>query len=186
MDTFRLKVDSEIELRLLEEEDAQPLSALVDTNREELAKWFPWVEESRYPEGILEYIRLSRERFWEGKTLDCSLWYQGKPAGSIGIKDINKENNRAGEIGYWLDKKSWKKGVMTKACRGLIGHAFSRMALNRLEIRSATDNLRSQRIPERLGFVREGVLRQAQYLKGDVKDLVLFSMIAEDWTNGQG
>ena len=185
MATFPLEVSGELELRLFEDEDAEPYSALVEVNREELAKWFPWVEVSRHPEGILEYIRLSRERFWRGETLECALWYQGKPAGSIGIKDINKENNRTGEIGYWLDKDSWNQGVMTRACRGLIDHAFSEMTLNRIEIRSAKDNLRSQGIPERLGFRREGVLRQAQNINGIYKDLILFGMIAEDWERVQ-
>lgn len=181
MTTFRLSVTDELELRLFEEEDAEPYSELVDANHQELNKWFPWVEQSRYPEGVLRFIREARARFEDGGSLELALWHLGKPVGSIGLNDINHRNNRSANIGYWLSKSLWGRGFMTASCRRIIDLAFRERELNRLEIRCAVDNRRSQAIPERLSFKREGVLRQAQRLHDSFQDMVLYSMLAEEW-----
>lgn len=60
-------------------------------------------------------------------------------------------------------------------------HALLEMKLNRAEIRCATENTRSRTIPERLGFTRDGVLRQVQLLHDRYLDQVVYSMLAEQW-----
>lgn len=180
MTAFRLSVTDGLELRLFEEEDAEPYSELINMNRDELNKWFPWVEQSRYPEGVLRFIREARARFEDGGALELALWHEGKPVGSVGLNDINHRNNRSANIGYWLSKSLWGRGFMTASCRRIIDLAFRERELNRLEIRCAVDNLRSQRIPERLGFKREGVLRQGQRIHDGFQDMILYSMLAEE------
>ena len=54
--------------------------------------------------------------------------------------------------------------MMTDACRALIDTLFSEYDLNRIEIRAAVQNVKSQAIPERLGFTKEGCLRQCEWL----------------------
>ena len=70
---------------------------------------------------------------------------------------------------------------MTKSCRALIEHAFRELRLNRVEIYCAVENSRSRRIPARLGFVEEGVHRQAEWVHDHFKDLVSYSMLAREW-----
>ncbi|MNT17766.1 putative ribosomal N-acetyltransferase YdaF [compost metagenome] len=70
---------------------------------------------------------------------------------------------------------------MTRACRAVIDHAFRELALNRLEIRCGAENLRSQAIAQRLGFTREGTLRQAMCLNQHLIDQVVFGLLASEW-----
>lgn len=74
------------------------------------------------------------------------------------------------------------KGLMTKACETLVRHAFEDLGLNRVEIRAAVDNRKSRAIPERLGFQQEGVLRDAEWLYDRYADLVVYAMLAKDWS----
>lgn len=72
---------------------------------------------------------------------------------------------------------------MTAAVRLLVDHALSIWHLNRVEILVATENRRSQAIPERLGFREEGTLRQFQLVYSRYLDCVSYSMLAADRRN---
>ena len=65
----------------------------------------------------------------------------------------------------------------------LVDHAFHEMGLNRIEIRCAADNYRSSAIPERLGFNKEGVLRQSEFRDGRLHDFNIFGLLAAEWKN---
>jgi ribosomal-protein-serine acetyltransferase len=70
---------------------------------------------------------------------------------------------------------------MTDACRALVDYLFSELKLHRIEIRCATDNVKSWAVPKRLGFSKEGVLRQAQAFDGRFLDIEVYGLLAEDW-----
>jgi ribosomal-protein-serine acetyltransferase len=70
---------------------------------------------------------------------------------------------------------------MTKGCQALISYAFNDLELNRIEIRCATGNRKSCAIPERLGFVKEGVVRQAEWLYDHFVDHIIYGMLASEW-----
>ncbi|MGH7179120.1 MAG: GNAT family N-acetyltransferase, partial [Tepidisphaeraceae bacterium] len=59
---------------------------------------------------------------------------------------------------------------------------FDQWKLNKVEIRAATQNVRSRRVPERLGFTMEGTLRQVNKLADGFHDLVVYGMLASEWT----
>lgn len=72
-------------------------------------------------------------------------------------------------------------GIVTAACRVVIDEGFHNFGLHRIEIRCAVENRRSAAVPRRLGFVEEGVLREAEWLYDHWVDLRVFSMLAHDW-----
>jgi ribosomal-protein-serine acetyltransferase len=82
-----------------------------------------------------------------------------------------------------MDRAEEGKGIISAACRVLIGYAFDELHLNRAEIRCATSNLRSAAIPERLGFRKEGVLRQSEFRDGQLHDFSIYGLLAEEWPN---
>ncbi|HEX8685562.1 MAG TPA: GNAT family protein, partial [Pyrinomonadaceae bacterium] len=104
----------------------------------------------------------------------------GRVAGSIGYNNIDWANRKT-DIGYWLGAAYQGRGLMTRSCRALVGHAFGELRLNRVEIYCAVANVRSRRIPERLGFAQEGTHRQAEWVHDHFKDLVSYSMLAAEW-----
>ncbi len=74
---------------------------------------------------------------------------------------------------------------MTRACKAIIDHTFKDLGLHRVEIRCAAENFKSQAIPERLGFAREGVIRQAEWLYDHFEDHVVYGLLAPEWPGGR-
>lgn len=90
-------------------------------------------------------------------------------------------SNRRAEIGYSLAADSWGQGLMAEALRGLIGYGFGALALNRIEADVDPRNTCSLRLLERLGFEREGLLRQRWVVAGEVSDSALFGLLRAQW-----
>jgi RimJ/RimL family protein N-acetyltransferase len=95
--------------------------------------------------------------------------------GSISIMRI--ERGQSGEIGYWLAPWGRGRGAMVHAVRLLAGWSFEEFALRRIELAIAVDNHASNRVAERAGFSREGVLRQYRENKGVWRDHVIWSLL---------
>ena len=181
MDTpLSIKVDFEIELRMITEQDAQPLFELVDQNRLYLRQWLPWLDTTVTVEDELAFIRSIQTQYKEQRGFAYVIWYRGQRAGTIGYHSINWQERKV-EIGYMLGEQFQGKGLVTKACQVMVTYAFDVMKLNKVEIRCAVGNLRSRAIPQRLGFTEERVMRQAEWLYNHFEDMVLYGMYAHAW-----
>lgn len=168
------KVDDEVELRLLQASDTEELFSLVDGNREYLRRWLPWVDDNTSVEQTREFIEGRAGRSAWG------IWYRGALVGVIDYHVIDWEEGKT-EIGYWL-AYSWQgRGIMTRACRAMIDHAFAGLGMRRVEIHCAVQNERSRAIPKRLGFVEEGTIQQGQQLRDRFVDVVVYGMLSSEW-----
>ncbi|MBE1553845.1 GNAT family N-acetyltransferase [Sporosarcina limicola] len=83
-------------------------------------------------------------------------------------------------IGFRLSPEFEGKGIVIRCANELIKYAFDRLDLNRIEISCAEDNFRSRALPEKRGFIKEGILRDHYYLNGDVHNLVVYSLLKSD------
>jgi ribosomal-protein-serine acetyltransferase len=174
-----LALGGDYELRPPEEADAEPLHAVVEANREHLAPWMPWA--SQELEATRAFVTSARRRIDAGEGFQGLIVERSAILGGIGFARIDWDN-RSASIGYWLAEAAQGRGLVTMATRALLDHAFGVWELNRIEIRTAPNNVRSQAVPERLGFVREGVLREAERFEDRYVDHVVYSMLARDWT----
>ena len=179
---FACRLSDDAQLRVMELHHADEVFAAVDANREHLRRWMPWVDGSRSAEDTRTFIRGALDRFARGEGMSLGLWLGGRVVGSVGVHDVHRDYRRA-EVGYWLVESAQGKGLMTTACRALVDHLFRERGLNRVEIRCEPDNHRSRAIPGRLGFVQEGVLRQAAWMYGRPVDHVVYAMLAADWSS---
>lgn len=177
---FSYKIDDEAALRLLEERHADALFALTDQNRAYLRQWMPWVDGTTSVSDTRGYIQHCLHEFAENRGFQAGLWVGGDLAGAIGYVELDWTDRKA-EIGYWLGASYQGRGLMTRACRAMVDHTFGELGLNRVEIVCATENAKSRAIPERLGFVLEGVLRQAEWLYDHYVDHVVYAMLTRDW-----
>jgi ribosomal-protein-serine acetyltransferase len=172
------ELDGGVVVRSFVPDDAETLAALIDANEERLGRWFPWVAESRGPEGARAFIERAR-----GSEVDLEgngIWVAGRLVGAIGMS-VDLVANGA-EIGYWLDADFERRGLVTSASRRFIDHAFRTMGLHRVTIRAAVENERSRAVAERLGFTREGVMRGAGKVGGGAYvDLVVYGILEDDW-----
>ena len=178
---FRCAIGPESELRLLEERHAEEVFALVDGDRAYLRAWLPWVDRSTEVEVTRSFIRHALEQFARNEILVAGVWHQDRFAGCVGTVPINWADLSV-EIGYWLGKNFQGQGLVTNGVKSLVRHAFTEWRLNRVVIRCATANIRSQGVPKRLGFTLEGTLRQAHHVNGEFQDLHVYSQLSREWT----
>lgn len=178
---FCLPVDDDIKLCLLESHHAEVLFALVDTNRAHLRRWLAWVDHNTEVEHSRQFIRASLESFAHNEGFCTGIFYRGQLVGLLGSAKFNLED-RVVELGYWLSAEFEGRGIITRACCVILRYLFEERGFNRVQIRCATGNHRSCATPERLGFTREGVLRQEGRVgDGSYVDLVMYSLLAEEW-----
>ncbi|CAL4943561.1 unnamed protein product [Urochloa decumbens] len=103
--------------------------------------------------------------------------------GSISVKPAAAEDGRLfrASVGYRVDRAHWDRGVATRAVRLAAEDVFAAWPwLMRLEAVADVENPASQRVLEKAGFVREGVLRKYIVLKGRTRDMVMFSLVDTD------
>ncbi len=175
-----IRVDEETELRLYEERHAPAVAQVVEENRAHLRQWLPWLDSSRSVDDSLAFIRGSLKQFANNEGFQTGIWYNDQLVGGIGFHSLDWPSQKV-EIGYWLAASMQGKGLMTKATRTMVTYAFHELGLNKVEILCATDNTRSRAIPERLGFSREGVIRDAGWLYDHYIDLIVYGMLAREW-----
>ena len=102
--------------------------------------------------------------------------------GSAGFYKWQKPEGLQAELGYDLDPGCWGKGIMTEALNAVVDFGFRRMKLRRIEVLIMKRNRRSARLVRRIGFVREGTLREHGVDENmKIVDDVLYSMLRKDW-----
>lgn len=175
-----LTIDSELSLHLARPELSQAIFEAVDADRNYLRQWLPWVDNTQSLADTEKFIRRSMEVNSSGDQLISFVVFKEELAGSVGAVKINKDR-RSCEIGFWLRSKLQGQGIMTRSCAALINYLLCIKNLNRIEIFAARDNLKSQAVCQRLGFIHEGTKRQAIWLNHQYHDLELFALLKSDW-----
>ncbi len=164
-------------LRRLTMADLEEIWALVELERPRLEPWMPWVDgartiddQRRWLEGVVD----------DQGTLDgCGIFVDGRYVGGVGLRW--DPFGVRGEIGYWVSATQQGRGLVTRAVRALLEVGFRDLGLHRIEIRAGVENTRSRAIPERLGFVREGVERGGERGSNGFYDLVVYSILEDEW-----
>lgn len=103
-----------------------------------------------------------------------------KIIGTATLFNLSLSNGRA-EIGYAMGSAHWGKGFMNEALRALVAHAFQQMNLRRLEADVDPRNGASIRTLERLGFQREGFLRERWHVEGEIQDAFFYGLLRHEW-----
>lgn len=180
--TYKIETERLI-IRCYEPKDAELLKSSIDESLEHLLPWMPWAKNE--PESVSTKIK--RLRKYRGQ-FDLGLDYtfgifskdEKKLVGSTGLH--NRVGNNAREIGYWINAKYLKQGYATETVRALIKVAFEIEQLDRIEIRCAPNNIASQGVPKKLGFLHEGTLKnRTTDINGDLRGEMIWTMFKEDY-----
>ncbi len=100
--------------------------------------------------------------------------------GTIGYNSIHA-GGYVGEVGYALARQYWRLGLMTEALRAVLDFGFQHMGLRRIEATCRIDNTGSYRVMEKAGMQLDGILRDAQYVKGRLITVRLYSLLRNDY-----
>ena len=165
-------------LRTYASDDASAFHAAAVESKRELIPWMPWCHDD---------FSLAEAEAWVARQSSPGpktehefliVDNDGRFLGACGINQFDRLNCRA-NIGYWVRSSATGRGVATDAVRQMIEWARDNTDFRRLEILVATGNAASIRVAEKVGGVREGILRSRLFLQGRFHDAVLFAVILE-------
>ena len=174
-----IQVNEETQLRLLEERHVEEYFVLIERNKEHLHEWVAVEAYEGSVETLRAYVKQRLLQFVNGEGYHLGIWYQDALVGVLDYR-LNWRRRKA-ELGYWIDATMQGKGLVIRACRTMVRHAFEEHELHKVEISCATDNTRSRAVAERLGFTQEGILRQTDRLHDRYVDGVFYGLLVDEW-----
>lgn len=168
-------LENKVELRVLQEEDANELFQLIDTNREYLSKYLPWPKYVRRPEDSKNFIQ---EKIEENKNNNphFGIYFEDTLVGIAGFHPINLANKKC-SLGYWIGEGFQGKGIMTIAVKELKRIAIEELDLNRVVIQCATSNKGSEAVAKKLGFEFEGIMKANEIVGDNIYDHLTYAYI---------
>ena len=187
MDTLLLDVPESFEstrltLRAPRAGDGAEIHAAVEETFDDLKPWMPWAREMPTLEDSESHIRRAQCQFLAREDLTLLLFLKGTNTlvGCSGLHRIDWDIPKF-EIGYWCRKRFQGQGYITESTETIAKFAFETLGAQRVEIRCDSKNVKSQRIPDRLGFTLEGTLRNNSLsTSGELRDTLVFAKIKCD------
>lgn len=179
---FLYKIDNDLSLKLIDLTDTAKVFELTNQSRGYLREWLPWLDSTTMIQDTQNFISGCLKGYSENRNLTTVILYNGEIVGTAGFNQMNWSNKTA-QIGYWLSEPYQGKGIMTRVAKALTDYAFRELKLNKVEIRAAAENNKSRAIPERLGFMNEGCIRQAEWLYDHFVDHIVYGMLANEWNH---
>ncbi len=177
---MQINVNKHIELRAISREDAAVIFSTIDQQRDYLGQWLPFVPNTKEQRDTEEFIKAVLQQPVGQREPIFTIWYDTKFAGIIGFKDTDRLNRKT-EMGYWLSEPFQKKGIVTNCAKVLCEYAFTKLGLNRVQIKCAVGNISSQKVPVRLGFAFEGIERAGErFGENQFFDLKVYSKLKDD------
>ncbi len=162
--------------------------------REDLPKFVAWLNDPEVREGLSLYLPLSQaeeEQWFENMlksppperplVIEAKSDKDWKTIGNSGFHNIDWRN-RSGELGIVIGEKTyWNKGYGTEVIGLLLRHGFTTLNLHRIYLRVFQNNKRAIRAYEKAGFIHEGRQRQAEFQDGKYLDVILMSVLKDEW-----
>ena len=162
--------------------DGAGIHAAVEETFDDLKPWMPWARQMPTLEESESYVRRAQCEFLAREDLALLLFLKGTNTivGGSGLHRIDWDIPKF-EIGYWCRKRFQGRGYITESTEAITKFAFDILEAKRVEIRCDSKNVRSRRIPDRLGFKLEGTLRNDSLSSsGELRDTLVFAKIKDN------
>lgn len=174
-------VGPRVVLSPVEPADGPELWEAVDSSREHLSPWLPWVPFNDSLETSQRYAEACAEDWDHGRALRFTIRaaHDRELLGVVGL-DNCVHLHRNCDLGYWLTERASGRGLMSEAAGRCLAFAFHTVGMRRVRCAAAVHNARSLRVIQGLGFVREGLARSAELLSGEWVDHIVFSLLSSD------
>lgn len=138
----------------------------------------PWTSMEKAEQTIAQLIAHYHDG--SGLTFGVVLRDSGQLIGNVNLHRFFDMNRRC-EIGYALASRYQKRGYATEALEALVGYAFGTLDQNRIEADIDPRNTASARVLERLGFCKEGYMRERWIVDGQKQDSAFYGLLRSDW-----
>lgn len=138
------------------------------------------IEQMKSEDDSRGFIHEIQESFTAGTLYQWGVELEGRLVGTCTLFHIDRQHRRA-EVGFALAPGHWGRRVMSRAVPLVLDFGFRVLELHRIEADADPRNTASLRLLERLGFVREGLLRERYHQLGEVQDAVLLGLLRREW-----
>lgn len=173
----------DVALRLVTEDDAEALTALLIRSREHLRPWEPARDDAFFTGGVQrEFIAGALDQHAAGTALPLVITARGAPVGRLTVNGVVRGALQSASLGYWVDAEHCGRGVATAAVAVAVRLAFGEMGLHRLQADTLLHNTASQRVLARNGFTRIGTAPRYLKIDGRWQDCHLHQLLDEPAT----
>lgn len=133
-----------------------------------------------YLDGMAEgWISTLAGMFARGEALTLAVTEHDRPVGAMTLR--LEPHQRRAELGYWVGRPSWGRGIATEAAAAIVNFGFAELKLHRIYASYFTRNPASARVMEKLGMLFEGVQREHFWRDGRVEDVGRYAILAREW-----
>lgn len=181
-DTHELIIsDGVIGLRQFTSEDIPRLFTAIHESMSNLSAWMVWAHPDYSMEDTRAFVAKCGPGWEKGEQYSFAIVdvHDGEFLGSVGLSAVNRAHGFA-NLGYWVRAGKTRHGVASSATRMAARFSFQSLKLNRVELLVPTANAASQRVADKAGAKREGLLRKRLQLNGVAHDAFVYSFVAED------
>ena len=170
-----------LHLRAPRRGDANLLHEAIAETLPELVPWLPWARPDHGRGETRRYLRAARAAWSRRSAFEFLIEERatGQLCGVTSLHRIDWVRACAG-LGYWVRRSMWNRGYASEAAAAALLHGIGSLRLHRIEALVALENKASQRVVEKLGFTREGVAREAEYIDGRHLDHIQYSFLRGD------
>lgn len=170
-----------LKLRAPKRADSAALDEAIQETLDELVLWLPWARPGHSLGDTRRYLRGARSARNRRQAFEFVIEDQGdgRLLGMVSLHRIDWMR-RSGGIGYWVRRSEWGRGIAPEAARAMLDVAFIECGLHRVEVLVAPENKPSQRVVDKVGFVREGVARGAEFVNGSHLDHIQYALLRSD------
>lgn len=151
--------------------------AAIETSLPELGLWMPWAVEPK-AENTRDFLTRAQEQWRSGRDRPFTIFKDGEICGQCSLDRVDPLV-LTGEVGYWLRSDLAGQGLMTEAASAVLDYGFG-MNLHRIELHAGVENHASNRIAQKLGFRREGILRGAGLGSNGHYDMHIYGLLRTD------
>ncbi|MBA2369773.1 MAG: GNAT family N-acetyltransferase [Candidatus Protochlamydia sp.] len=180
-ETQILLVTSRLILRLPNEDDSIKLQSFEERNISHLSPWRSTTKEQDFKTQLIKW----EQEFKEGSSIRFLLFLQDDPEGEIigfcNFSQIFRGPFQACYLGYHIDERFERKGLMSEAVAKAIKYMFEKQKLHRIMANYMPSNERSARLLHKLGFVVEGCAKKYLLINGQWEDHILTSLTNQNW-----
>jgi ribosomal-protein-serine acetyltransferase len=163
--------------------DASTLDEAIRASLPDLNQWLPWARMDYTSGDTTAFLRESMLAWREDRAWDYSIRFREDPerhVGNVSFWTVSKLG-KITEIGYWVRSDETGNGICTEAVDRILHEAFDALGFHKAVLRIAVGNDGSDRVAQKLGFTREGVLREELLIRGNWVDHSHWSLLDREY-----
>jgi len=178
-----LQVQKKLSLVSPKIDQANEFYKLIDKNRDYLDKYISFADNKDTPNQVKLFLREIANFNIGGQKFNLLIQCDGQIIGLIGFHKIDRVHARA-EIGYWLGEDYQGRKIMQNVIPKFLHYGFEALAINKVELLTLTSHKRNIRLVEKIGFKKEGVLKEQYFMHGAFQDAIAYGMLKSEFLRG--